>query len=83
MNCHTLIMPKRYCVTVQYVQCIASLIDDFLGEKGEGVTDKISLYWRGHGKKCKGGGVMQLFHDSSKNPTSPPPHPTLQKMNGP
>ena len=45
-----------------------------LGEGGGGSPKKKYLYWGGgHGNKLiTGGGVMQLFNDTSKNPTSPP-----------
>ena len=75
MNCNTVILPKRYCYcTVS----IAGLIDNFFGLGGGGVTEKNLplLGWGGSWEKnLMTGGVMQLFNDSSKNPTSPPlPH---------
>ena len=54
-------MPKRYCVTVQYV--LAGLIDDFLvGGEGGSHRKNLPLFGGGHGKKFKDWGrVMQFF----------------------
>ena len=53
--------------------CISGLIDDFFGLGGEGGHQKNCFYWGegGSWKKFNDWGVLQLFNDSSKNPTSP------------
>ena len=58
MNCNTLIMPKRYCVTV----CVAGLIDEFFSFGGR-CSPKIFIFLGGggHGQKLITGGAHATF----------------------